>query len=131
MKTTAQVRAEYLAEKSALLAKIKKLDDKLEVLGDLEGDMAEGPKENMRRVFAEDLGVQMPSQLTAACEWVVSKYGKDTALSTADVRKHLAAHGYTQDSKHYSVTLMKTLKRLTKDRIKGEKIGPNWSFRSL
>ena len=73
----------------------------------------------------------MPKQLTAACEWVVKKHGVDSALTTGEIKKHLAAYGYHSESENFSVTLMKTLKRLLdSNRIAGEKIGHNWSFKA-
>jgi hypothetical protein len=128
MATIHDLKTKYRAELCQLESRLTEVKAKLHLLEELDEQpdyqiVPPGPSSPLELVI--------PEQLTAACEWIVRKHGVSAALSTGDVRRFLDQYGYKNESPNFPVTLMKTMKRLVDtSRIKGDKVGHNWEFRS-
>lgn len=133
--------ATALEEQKALQTRLSELVIKIqafrEIVGDEKRAVGKAAPVSFERavphtapeIKSPNLG-EMPVSLTDAALWVVDRYGRETVLTSGEVKKKMEEHGYKYGGAHFSQGLLKTLTRLGKDRIDAEKKNGNWLFRS-
>ncbi len=131
------MRARYSAEVLEAEKRLAALRAKVQVLDELLQEQREllSGQEIIPGVIKDDaLGKDgaMPSGMTDAILWVISKFGRGSPLGAGDIKSRLKTYGFKPNGKNYVGVLTTTLKRLRlTERISAEKIDGRWIYRAI